>query len=272
MDNPAFKDDENIPLMHDDDDDDDIRYTHTGEEGETSFSTLSEETPGSKIIPLSNELKKQKIQALYDFWGVGGNVNFAELDRFRLNRNETTGNTELKFKVGDDWVSLSNSRNGKCFAQSTVIGRMKGGGGGGGGYAMKNIFRLDETPLQSERSKKAARKLAKSMPTDLEMDNISMQELSRVVINVKNEVRETSQNTDLDMLEVIEPLQRIQREFDNIAGKLTGINEHIEREQQKLDIIANDATYTDEQRQEVQSRMDTLKEEHSNQLELLSQN
>ena len=41
------------------------------------------------------------------------------------------------------------------------------------------------------------------------MDNISLQDLSRVVMTFEHEVKEVSQNTDLDMLEVIEPLQRI---------------------------------------------------------------
>ena len=268
MDNPAFKDDENIPLMHNDDDDDDIPYTPTGEVGEKRFSTstLSEETPGSKVTRLSDELKRDKIQALHDFLGVKGDVNLIELDRFRLNRNEKTGNTELKFWNGHDWVSLTNSRNGKFLVESSLIRKMRGPN------AMKNMLELDEKPLQSERSKTAARKLAQTMPTNLEMDNISLQDLSRVIINVEHEIRETSQNTDLDMLEVIEPLQRIQGELANIDGKLTAINEHIEREQHKLDVIANCATYTDEQRKEVQARMDRLKEEHSNQLQKESNN
>ena len=51
MENPAFKDDEDIPLMHDD-----ISYTPVSEGSmtETTFSTPSEETPseetpGSKV-------------------------------------------------------------------------------------------------------------------------------------------------------------------------------------------------------------------------------
>ena len=107
------------------------------------------------------------------------------------------------------------------------------------------------------------------------MDNISLQDLSRVIINVEHEIREASQNTDLDMREMLgldKALQRVQGELANNLGKLTSINEHIEHEQQKLDVIANDATYTDEQRQEVQARMDRLKEEHSARLEFVSQN
>ena len=85
MDNPAFKDDVNIPLMHDDDDDHDIAYTSTEVEGETSLATPSQETLGSKVILLPNELKRQKIQALHNFMGIGGMLTW----------NETTGNTDF---------------------------------------------------------------------------------------------------------------------------------------------------------------------------------
>ena len=257
MENPLFVDDEDIPLLERQDDDD-IPYTPTGEVGETSFSTPSvlEETPGSKVTLLSNELKRQKIQALHDFLGVGGNVNLAELDRFRLNRNENTGNPELKFWNDQDWVLLTNKYTGKCLAESSLLRKM------GGPNAMKNRLGLTE-PLQSERSKTAARKLAQCVPTDLEMDNIAMQDLSRVIIDVEKEVRDVSQNTDLDMLEVIEPLQRIQGELANNEGKLTSINKHIELEEQKLKDIKNDLSYGDEQRREVEKRLERLKEEHS---------
>ena len=139
MDNPAFKDDENIPLMHGDDD---IPYTPVISEGsmaETTFSTPSEETSGRKIIPLSNELKRQKLQVLHDFLGVKGDVNLAELDRFRLNRNEKTGNTELKFLNGQDWVLLTNKRTGEFLAESSIRQKM------GGLNVMKNMLGLDET-------------------------------------------------------------------------------------------------------------------------------
>ena len=132
---------------------------------------------------------------------------------------------------------------------------------------------LDET--LSERSKTAARKLTQIIPTDLEMENISMQDLSRTITTVEHEVKEASQNTDLDMREMLgldKALQRVQGELANNLGKLTSIKEHIEREEQKLDVIANDPSYTDEQRKEVQARLERLKEEHSARLELVSQN
>ena len=121
---------EDIPLPErEGDDDEDRPDTPMQSEGETSYptGTVSEGTPGSKVTLLTNELKRQKIQALYDFWGVGGSVNLAGLDRFQFNRNKKTGNTELKvLNNKDEWVLLTNSRNGEFLARSTVIGRING--------------------------------------------------------------------------------------------------------------------------------------------------
>ena len=272
MENPTFLDDENIPLINSHEDED-APYTPMQSEGgtteETSFSTPSRETPGSKIIPLSNELKRQKIYTLHLELGVTGNVNLAELDRFRLNRNEKTGNAELKFFNGQDWVLLTNKRTGE-FLVKTSIERLMGGVN-----VMKNMLGLDETPSRLERSKTAARKLASIIPTDLQMDNISMEDLSRTITTVEHEVKEASQNTDLNMREMLgldKALQRVEGELANNLRKLTSIKEHIEREQQKLRDVKNDPSYTDEQRKEVQARLERLKEEHSARLELVSQN
>ena len=183
MENLTFID-ENIPLINSHEDED-APYTPMQSEGETSFSTPSREIPGSTIIPLSHELKRQKIYALHQELGVTGNVNWADLDRFRLNRNEKTGNTELEFFNGQDWVLLTNKRTGEFLALSVIRQRM------GGVNVMKNMLGLDKAPLQSERSKTTARKLASV--TDLQMDNISMQDLSTIITTVK----EASQNTDL---------------------------------------------------------------------------
>ena len=272
MENPTFIDDENIPLINSHEDED-ASYTPMQSEGdtteETSFSTPSRETPGSKIIPLSNELKRQKIQALHKELGITGDVNLAELDRFQLNLNEKTRNSELKFFNGQDWILLTNKHTGGFLAEGSLIRKM------GGANAMKNMLGLDTTPSQSERSKTAARKLASIIPTDLQMDNISMEDLSRTITTIEHEVKEASQNTDLNMREMLgldKALQRVQGELANNLGKLTSIKEHVQREQQKLDVIANDPSYTDEQRKEVQARLERLKEEHSARLELVSQN
>ena len=269
MENPGFED---IPHPEGRDDDDPTDRNPprlpAGEGGGTSRTpTMPEENkPGDKIGVLSNELKIQKIQALYDFLGVEGNVNLAELDRFRLNRNEKTGNPELKFWNGRDWVSLTNKYTGKFLAESSLIRRM------GGPNVMKNMLGLDTDPLQSERSKTAARKLAQIIPTDLEMDNISMQDLSRVIIDVEHEIRDISQNTDLDMREIIEQLQKIHGELTNNEGKLISMNKHIELEKEKLTDIKNDLSYSDDQRREVEKRLERLKEGYTDQQQKVAKN
>ena len=180
--------------------------------------------------------------------------------------NRKTGKIELEFRKGLDWTSLTNKYTGEFLAKSSLEQRM------GGVYAMKHMLGLDRDPLQSERSKTAARKLAQIIPTDLEMDNISMQDLSRVIIDVEHEIRDISQNTDLDMREIIEQLQKVHGELTNNEGKLTSINKHIELEEQKFKDIKNDLSYSDEQRHEVEMRLERLKEEHSDQQQKVSKN
>ena len=165
----------------------------------------------------------------------------------------------LNLNFGRDWILLTNKYTGKFLIESSLIRKI------GGLNVMKNMLGLDTDPLQSERSKTAARKLAQIIPTDLEMDNISMQDLSRVIIDVEHEIRDISQNTDLDMREIIEQLQKIHEELTNNEVKLTSINKHIELEEQKLKDIKNDLSYSDEQRREVEKRLERLKEEHSDQ-------
>ena len=142
----------------------------------------------------------------------------------------------------------------------------------GGPNVMKNMLGLDTDPLQSERSKTAARKLAQIIPTDLEMDNISMQDLSRVIIDVEHEIGDISQNTDLDMREIIEQLQNIHGELTNNEGKLISMNKHIELEEEKFKDIKNDLSYSDEQRHEVEKRLEKLKQERSDRHQKVAKN
>ena len=219
MENPGYNDEEDIPLPEGEGDEGEYNpFTLIPTEGGSLPTTPSPKIPGGKVIPLSNELKRQKIYALHQELGVTGNVNLAELDRFRLNRNEKTGNAELKFFNGQDWVLLTNKRTGEFLTESSIRQKM------GGLNVMKNMLGLDETPSRLERSRTAARKLASIIPTDLQMDNIPLQDLSRIITTVEHEVKEASQNTDLDMRELLgldKALQRVQGELANNLGKLT---------------------------------------------------
>ena len=60
---------------------------------------------------------------------------------------------------------------------------------------MKNVLGLDETPPSLERSLKAATKLSRDLPTDLEMESIPLKDLSSLVEDIHVKTREASQNT-----------------------------------------------------------------------------
>ena len=71
----------------------------------------------------------------------------------------------------------------------------------GGVNIMKSVLSLDETPSALEGSFKAATKLMRELPTDLEMESTPLEKLSSLVEDINVKTREASQNTDLDMRE-----------------------------------------------------------------------
>ena len=64
---------------------------------------------------------------------------------------------------------------------------------------MKNVLGLDETPSALDRSVKAATKLKTDLPTDLEMEDIPLKDLSSFAADIHIKTREASQNTGLNM-------------------------------------------------------------------------
>ena len=89
---------------------------------------------------------------------------------------------------------------------------------------MKSVLSLDKTPSALERSIKAATKLKAGLPTDLEMEDIPLKDLSSLVEDIHMKTMEASQNTDLDMREFLgidKALQSIQGELLNNTSKLT---------------------------------------------------
>ena len=108
---------------------------------------------------------------------------------------------------------------------------------------MKNFLGVDKTPLALERSFKAATKFKRELSTDLEMENIPLEELSFLVEDIHIKTREASQNTDLDMrdfLGIDKALQSIQGELLNHTSKLTEINKRIKTDTKKLKEVEND--------------------------------
>ena len=123
---------------------------------------------------------------------------------------------------------------------------------------------VDKTPPAIERYFKAASKLKSELPTDLEMESIPLEELSSLVEDIHIKTREASQNTNLDMREVLgidKALLSIQGQLLNNTSKLTEINKRIKKDTKKLEEVENDPTYTNEQRYLYRDRLDDLNTE-----------
>ena len=123
---------------------------------------------------------------------------------------------------------------------------------------------VDKTPPALERYFKAASKLKSELSTDLEMESIPLEELSSLVEDIHIKTREASQNTNLDMREVLgidKALLSIQGQLLNNTSKLTEINKRIKKDTKKLEEVENDPTYTNEQRYLYRDRLDDLNTE-----------
>ena len=69
------------------------------------------------------------------------------------------------------WQSLTNKRTGEFLVAKILKEKF------GGLNIMKSVLSLNETPSALERSFKAATKLNRELPTDLEMESIPLEEL-----------------------------------------------------------------------------------------------
>ena len=264
-----FIDEEDIPLVHQDDEDYDERYdTPDTSRIETSFIEHDTTEPTS-TLRLRQKVKRDNLIALYRHLDVTGDIDLIDLDRFRLTKDPKKGVTTFEFYKGNDrWVPLTKQTD-EFFAPKTLRDRF------GGLNTMKNFLGIDKTPPVLERSAKAATKLKGKLPTNLQMESIPLGELSSLAADIHVKTREASQNTDLDMREILginRVLQSIQGELLNNTSKLTEIKKCIERETKKFKKVENDSTYTDEQRQLYRDRLDDLNTKKHARLEILPQN
>ena len=148
----------------------------------------------TSTLQLRQEVKRDKITALYRHLNVTGDPGLADLDQFMIKKNLMTGNTDLLFLDGNNhWHSLTNKRTGEFLAAKTLREKF------GELNIMKSVLSLDETSSGLERSFQAAIKLRRELPTDIDMESIPLEELSSFVEDIYFKTREVSQNTDLDM-------------------------------------------------------------------------
>ena len=256
MDNPAFIDEEIIPMVHQDEDYDEYNTPNTSRINETSFME-PDATEATSTLQLRQKLKQNKIAALYRHLNVRGDPGLADINRFMVKKIPKTGNTDLLFLDGNKhWQSLTNKRTGEFLAPKTLREKF------GGLNIMKNVLSLDETPSTLERSFKAATKLLRELPRDIEMESIPPEEFSSLAEEIHIKTREASQNNDLDMREFLgidKALQIIQGELLNSTSNFTEINRSIKSDTKKLQEVENNPTYSDEQRQLYRDRLDDMK-------------
>ena len=107
------------------------------------------------------------------------------------------------------------------------------------------------------------------------MEIIPLGDLSSLAKEIHVKTREVSQQTSLDMQEILginKALQSMQGEFVNNGSKLTQIDKRIQRDTKKLEEVKNDPGYTNEQTQLYKDRLDDLNTEKQASLEIFSQN
>ena len=131
-----------------------------------------------KLLKLRQKVKQDKLIALYRHLGVTGNPDLIDLDRFRLTKDPKKGVTIFEFYNGNDkWVPPTK-QTGEFFAPKTLRQKFNGIN------IMKSVLSLDETPPSLERSLKAASKRKSELPTDLQMESISLKELSSLAEDI----------------------------------------------------------------------------------------
>ena len=239
---------------------------------ETSFTTPATTPVPSSTTSLRVKLKIDKISDLYRHLGVPDDIDpkRANLDYFRLRLNEKSGASMLEFFKNGEWKNLTNKKTGEWLADSTLKERL-------GGEAGIRLNLGIETPERFVQQKQAVKKLNALIPTDLEMESISLEDLSRSVAEIEHEL-ETDQDI-LPMRELLgldKALQRIQGELANNVAKLGKLDEHVEHENKKLRDAENDSGLSEEDKEyhkkNIQERLKSLKEERDVRLELASQN
>ena len=183
MDNPTFIDEGTIPMVHQDEDYDDYKTPDTSRVDEMSF-IKPDAAKATSTIRLRQKVKRDKITASYRHLNETGDPGLADIDRFIIKKNTKTGNTDLLFLDGNkQWQPLTNKRTGEFLSAKTLREKF------GGLNIMKSVLSLDKTPSALERSVKAATKLSSGLPTDLEMESITLEYLSSLVEDIHAKTR-----------------------------------------------------------------------------------
>ena len=101
MDNPAFVNEEDMPIVPQDEEDyDDCNTPNTSRIDETSY-TAPDTTEATSTLRLRQKLKRDKIVSLHKYLSVAGDPGLPDLERFTIRKNLKTGNIELLLLNGN---------------------------------------------------------------------------------------------------------------------------------------------------------------------------
>ena len=149
---PEFIDDESLPLIQNYDQDiDDSVYEDTQE---TSFNDADDD----EIPDTRNRLKADMIESLFRHmgWEIDENMIKLHLDRYKI--EQENGQTILSFEKGGKWFNLTSKRTG--------------------GFRERNSI---EKIMTNTHLKNLGISILDMTPTDLEMEDLTPQQLEDVV-------------------------------------------------------------------------------------------
>ena len=205
------------------------------------------------------------IKDLYRYLKVDpGNIDLVNPDLFKVEKSKS-GAVELRFFDSEIWISLTNKRTGKFLAKSTLQNKF------GSVERMKKILSIEGDDL--DRS--FAKKLQDQLPTDLEMENIPLQDLSTLPEQVHVATREAATNTGLAMWEFLgidKALRCVQIEIINNTAKLSELDKQLARDREKLEEIKDNPSYSEELKKRIWKRIENAETEREARLEVLLMN
>ena len=190
-------------------------YEDTQEISFNDVSTKQDEMPTRRpISDTRDRLKTDIIESLFRHmgWETGESMIELHLDRYKI--EQENGQTILSFKKGDKWFNLTSKRTG--------------------GFRERNSI---EKIMTNTHLKNLGISILDMTPTDLEIEDLTPQQLEDVVRKVTTTI---GTNTVLDMREFVridKALTRITGELKNNVSKLR--SKSLEREHKKLDEIGD---------------------------------
>ena len=140
---------------------------------------------------------------------------------------------------------------------------------------MERILSIEGEVPKLDRSITFAKRLQEELPTDMEMEEVRLENLLHTAEQVHFVKREAVTNANLDMREFFEmykALQRIQGEIINSVAKRSEFDKPLTRDSEKLEEIKDSPSYSEDLKDRTCCRIDDVETNRKARLEVLSMN